>query len=198
VKIEPLAVPGAWLCAPVVHADDRGLFTEWFRPDLLAQATGIEFVVAQGNLSVSQRGVVRGIHFTTVPPGQMKFVQCVAGAVLDVIVDVRAGSPTFGTWDAVPLNPQDRRAVFVEGGLGHAFCALEDQSSVVYLTSSRYDPETERTVLATDPAIGIDWPSEVGPPQLSPRDAVAPTLAEADASGLLPRWVKGSEPAAGR
>ena len=126
MEIRELAVAGAFSITPRLHRDDRGTFLESFRQDALAGVLGRDFPVAQANCSVSRRGVVRGVHYADVPPGQAKYVTCTRGAVLDVVVDLRVGSPTFGTWDAVRLDDVDRRAVFVGEGLGHAFCALED------------------------------------------------------------------------
>ena len=137
------------------------------------------------NCSVSARGVLRGIHFADVPPGQGKYVTCVRGAVLDVAVDIRVGSPTFGRWDSVLLDERDRRGIYLAEGLGHAFLSLEDGSTVVYLCSTGYNPSAEHEVHPLDPAIGIDWPTDVVP-LLSPKDAAAPTLADAAALGLLP------------
>ncbi|WBC14314.1 dTDP-4-dehydrorhamnose 3,5-epimerase [Micromonospora sp. WMMA1998] len=184
MKVRPLGIEGAWEITPRQHGDSRGLFLEWYRFDHLADAVGHPLRLAQGNLSVSARGVVRGIHFADVPPGQAKYVTCVRGAVLDVIVDVRVGSPTFGRWEAVRLDDVDRRAVYLGEGLGHGFCALTDDATLSYLCSTTYNPTAEHAVHPLDPELAIDWP--VGSPTLSPRDAAAPTLAQARAAGLLP------------
>jgi dTDP-4-dehydrorhamnose 3,5-epimerase len=188
VKIEPLGVPGSWACTPTVHRDDRGAFLEWFRGDALAAAVGRRFDVVQANHSVSKRGVVRGVHFADVPPGQAKFVYCPVGSVLDVVVDLREGSPTFGAVDSVLLDDVDRRAVFIAEGLGHAFCALTDDSSVSYLVSSPYDPAAEHTVSPVDPDLGLQWPADVGAIATSDRDLAAPTVAEAGELGILPSY----------
>jgi dTDP-4-dehydrorhamnose 3,5-epimerase len=188
VKIEPLAVPGAWLCTPRVHGDDRGMFLEWYRGDLLAAATGRRFDIVQANHSRSKRGVVRGIHFADVPPGQAKFVYCPAGSVLDVIVDLRVGSPTFGKVDSVVLDDVDRRAVFIAEGLGHGFCALQDDTALTYLVSSVYQPEIERTVCPVDPDLSLPWPDDITELLLSDKDRDAPTLAAAVAAGELPSY----------
>ena len=110
--MEPISIGGAWTFTPALHRDDRGYFLEWFRAAELSESLGYRPEVAQANCSVSRRGVVRGIHFASVPPGQAKYVTCVSGAVLDVIVDVRVGSPTYGRWEAVRLDDTSRRAVF--------------------------------------------------------------------------------------
>jgi dTDP-4-dehydrorhamnose 3,5-epimerase len=186
VKIRPLAIEGAFEVTPVRHGDARGTFLEWYRFDVLAAAVGHPLDLAQANLSTSARDVVRGIHFADVPPGQAKYVTCVSGAVLDVIVDIRVGSPTFGSWEAVRLDDEDRRAVYLAEGLGHAFCALTEGATVTYLCSSTYRPGHEHGIHPLDADLGIAWP--VGVPLLSTKDAAAPTLAEAQATGLLPRY----------
>lgn len=186
-----LAIEGAWVSTPDLHTDERGTFLEVFRNDELAEALGHRFDLAQVNCSVSAAGVVRGIHFTATPPGQAKYVTCTRGAVLDVVVDVRVGSPTFGRWEAVLLDDADRRAVYLSEGLGHGFCSLEDDSTVVYLCSSTYAPDIEREVNAFDPQVGIAWPTTArdGSPLThvrSPKDHAAPSLASARDAGLLP------------
>lgn len=177
MKIRPLGIDGAWEVVPQQHADQRGRFLEWFRADRLAELTGHRFRTAQANLSVSARGVVRGIHYADVPPGQAKFVTCVRGAVLDVVVDLRRGSPGFGRWETLRLDDVDRRAVYLAEGLGHGLCALTDDATLAYLCSTVYDPVVEHTVHPLDPELAIDWP--VADPVLSARDAAAPALADA-------------------
>ncbi len=184
MDIVPLSIEGAWEITPKLHGDPRGLFTEWYRFDRLAEAVGHPLDLAQGNLSVSAKDVVRGIHFADVPPGQAKYVTCTRGAVADVIVDIRVGSPTFGQWEIVQLDEESRRAVYLAEGLGHGFCALTDDATLTYLCSALYNPTGEHGIHPLDPDLGIAWPAEA--PQLSDRDAAAPTLAEAEASGLLP------------
>lgn len=186
MRIEPLAIEGAWEITPQLHGDPRGLFTEWYRFDKLAAEVGHPLRLAQGNLSVSSRGVVRGIHFADVPPGQAKYVTCVRGAVLDVIVDLRVGSPTFGRWQGVRLDEEQRKAVYISEGLGHGFCALTDDATLSYLCSETFNPTGEHGVHPLDPDLGIEWPADV--PQLSAKDTAAPSLSEAVASGLLPDY----------
>ncbi|MEU8372563.1 dTDP-4-dehydrorhamnose 3,5-epimerase [Micromonospora sp. NPDC048894] len=186
MKIRPLSIEGAWEVTPQQHGDPRGLFMEWYRFDQLAEAVGHPLRLAQANLSISGRGVVRGIHFADVPPGQAKYVTCVRGAVLDVVVDLRTGSPTFGRWEGVRLDDTDRRAVYLAEGLGHGFCALSDDATLTYLCSTTYNPTGEHAVHPLDPELGIEWPAEV--PQLSARDAAAPTLAQVRAAGPLPDY----------
>jgi dTDP-4-dehydrorhamnose 3,5-epimerase len=185
--MERLSISGAYLFSPVIHADERGAFLEWFRADAVLAATGRTLDLAQANCSVSRRGVLRGVHFADVPPSQAKYVTCVAGAVLDVIVDIRVGSPTFGEWVAVELDDRTRRAVFIAEGLGHAFMALSEQATVVYLCSEPYAPGREHGVHPLDPELAIGWPADVEP-VLSAKDADAPSLAQARERGLLPRY----------
>lgn len=182
-----LAVPGAWEITPAVHADSRGLFFEWFTDRGFTAFAGHHFDVRQANCSVSAAGVLRGLHFAQLPPSQAKYVTCVSGSVFDVVVDTRVGSPTFGRWDSVLLDGRDRRSIYLSEGLAHGFLALQDDSTVMYLCSAEYAPGREHTICATDPDLGIDWPSD-RPLVLSERDAAAPTLAEVQASGLLPSW----------
>lgn len=191
VETRELTIPDAWVLTPRQFDDDRGTFLEFYRAEVLAGAVGHPLRLAQGNCSVSQRGVVRGIHFATVPPSQAKYVSCLAGAILDVVIDIRVGSPTFGQWEAVRLDDVDRRSVYVSEGLGHAFMALEDDTMISYLCTATYNPGREHGVHPLDPALGIDWPTtgrDGSPlaPLLSAKDTEAPTLAEAREQGLLP------------
>jgi len=185
--VNPLGIEGAWVFTPQVHSDDRGSFAEAFRGAEFAADLGYRLDVAQVNCSVSRRGVIRGIHYADVPPGQAKYVTCVAGAILDVVVDLRAGSPSFGKWEAVQLDAGTRQAVFLAEGLGHAFMALTDDATALYLCSTPYAPGREHGVDPRDPAIGIAWPLD-SEPVLSEKDAAAPTLDEALRAGLLPSY----------
>jgi dTDP-4-dehydrorhamnose 3,5-epimerase len=187
VKVRELAVPDSFEVTPAQHGDDRGVFLEWFSRSRFEEETGHRLPLAQANCSVSARGVVRGIHFADVPPGQAKYVSCAAGAVLDVVVDLRTGSPTFGSWDAVRLDDADRKAVYIAEGLGHAFMALSDRATLVYLCSEQYNPGREHGLHPLDPDVGIIWP-DAGDVLLSPKDADAPTLQEAERAGLLPAF----------
>ena len=186
MKIRPLTIEGAYEVTPVQYRDPLGTFLEWYRFDALAAAVGHPLDLAQANISTSVRGAVRGVHFADVPPGQAKYVTCVSGAVLDVVVDIRVGSPTYGAWEAVPLDDEDRRAVYLAEGLGHAFCALTEGATVAYLCSSTYRPGHEHGINPLDPELDIAWPA--GDPLLSTKDAAAPSLAEARAAGLLPQY----------
>jgi dTDP-4-dehydrorhamnose 3,5-epimerase len=189
MEVRQLAVPGAWEFTPRQYPDDRGIFLEWFRADIVSRTIGHSFEIAQSNQSVSRRGTVRGIHYAEVPPSQAKYVYCATGAVLDVIVDIRAGSPTFSVVDTVRLDDVDRRAVYVSEGLGHAFMALTDDATVTYLCSTSYAPNREHGVNPLDPALNIPWPKDVKP-LLSEKDLEAPFLAEAAEEGLLPTYAE--------
>lgn len=191
MNVRELDVAGAWEITPRLHPDSRGLFFEWLTDRGFTAFTGHHLDVRQANCSVSAAGVLRGLHFAQLPPSQAKYVTCVHGSVFDVVVDIRLGSPTFGRWDSVLLDASDRRSVYISEGLAHGFLALQDDSTVMYLCSSEYDPEREHTIRATDPALAIDWPMVDGlAPCLSERDAAAPTLDEVRASGLLPTWAQ--------
>jgi dTDP-4-dehydrorhamnose 3,5-epimerase len=188
--VDSLSIEGAWSYTPRQFPDDRGTFMEAFRGEELAASLGYRLEVAQVNCSVSRRGVIRGVHFADVPPGQAKYVSCVRGAILDVVVDIRVGSPRFGAWEAVRLDDADRRSLFLAEGLGHAFMALTDDVTVLYLCSTGFAPGREHGVNPLDPALGIEWPvgELAGAPVLSEKDAAAPSLAQALESGLLPRY----------
>ncbi len=185
MQIRELAVPDSYVLDQVPHRDTRGRFTEWYRADVLADVVGHPLPLAQANHSVSARGVLRGVHFALVPPGQAKYVYCPAGRVLDVVVDVRVGSPTFGVHDAVLLDSEQPRAVYLSEGLGHAFVSLADGSSVTYLVSTGYSPGREFGIHPLDPALDLPWPTDVEF-ELSAKDQAAPTLEEARQQGLLP------------
>jgi dTDP-4-dehydrorhamnose 3,5-epimerase len=179
-----LTVPGAWEITPTTYGDPRGVFLEYFRGGEFRDAVGHDLDLRQANCSVSAAGVLRGVHYADVPPGQAKYVTCARGAVWDVAVDLRLGSPTFGTWDAVLLDDVDRRAIYLSEGLGHAFLSLEDDSTVLYLCSTPYEPGREHGLHPFDADLNIIWPTTARDgsplePQLSDKDAAAPTLAQA-------------------
>ncbi len=183
-----LAVPGAWEITPLVHRDNRGDTFEWFTERTFAAMTGHRFDMRQVNCSVSKAGVLRGLHFAEVGPGQAKYVTCVKGSLFDVVVDVRVGSPTFGRWDAVVLDDVNRRSMYLSEGLAHGFLALQDDATIMYLCSAPYTPHREHAIAPGDPDIGIAWPVPIERCILSERDAAAPSLAEVRAAGVLPTW----------
>jgi dTDP-4-dehydrorhamnose 3,5-epimerase len=187
MEFRPLAIEGAIEVTPRQFPDDRGVFLESFRGDHLAEHIGHRLDVVQTNVSVSSRGTVRGVHFADVPPSQAKYITALSGSLIDFIVDLRVGSPTFGQWDSVLLDTRDRRAVYLAEGLGHAFVALEDGTTAMYLCSAAYNPQREHGIHPLDAEIGLTFPDGIEP-LLSPKDAAAPTLAEALEQGLLPSY----------
>lgn len=197
MTIEPLGIEGAFVVTPRQFPDGRGVFLESFRGDLLAEQLGHRPDIVQTNISVSSRGTVRGVHFADLPPGQGKYITAVAGSLLDFIVDLRVGSPTFGQVETVLLDAVDRRAVYLTEGLGHAFCALEDDTTAMYLCTAAYNPTGEHGIHPLDPELGLDIPRDVTA-NVSPKDQAAPTLAEALDSGLLPTYAAWQDLVAGR
>jgi dTDP-4-dehydrorhamnose 3,5-epimerase len=179
-----LSVPGVLVFTPRQHPDRRGVFMEWFRHEPVEATRGEPLPVRQANLSTSAAGVLRGIHAADNPPGQAKYVTVVRGAVIDYVVDLRPDSPTFGRWDSVRLDDVDHRALYIPEGVGHAFVALEDNSTVCYLASEVYAPDREFVVHPLDPAIGLELPEGLEV-IVSERDGNAPTLAELIGAGRL-------------
>ena len=181
MRIRELAIPGAWEFTPALHGDERGIFAETFKASEFEKATGRTLDLLQVNTSTSAAGVLRGIHYTETPPGQAKYVTCVRGAFVDVVVDLRRDSPTYGRWDSVVIDDVMRRSVFLSEGLGHALLSLADDSMVTYLCSLEYAPEFDRDLDAFDPDLGIEWPTvgSDGRPLTfvrSAKDAAAPRL----------------------
>ncbi|HVE64144.1 MAG TPA: dTDP-4-dehydrorhamnose 3,5-epimerase family protein [Mycobacteriales bacterium] len=186
MDVTELSIPGAWVFTPRQHPDERGLFLEWFKAEVVEKAIGHPPQVVQANHSISRKDVLRGVHYAQHPPSQAKYVYCTRGAFLDVVVDIRVGSPTFGRHEAVRIDDVDRRGVYLAQGLGHAILALEDDSAVTYLVSTPFTPANEHGVHPLDPALGIAWGAAA--PLLSPKDEAAPSLADAAAQGLLPSY----------
>ena len=177
MTVNHLDIPGAWVYTPRQFLDDRGIFFEWFQDSTFLEASGHSFTLAQANCSISSKGTLRGIHFADVPPGQRKYVTCITGSALDVLVDLRIGSPTFGQWRKVQLDTIDRRVISIPNGVGHAFIALEDNTTIVYLCDQRYNPEGEHEIYPLDTEIGIEWTLGIEP-LLSPKDEAAPRFNE--------------------
>jgi dTDP-4-dehydrorhamnose 3,5-epimerase len=187
VSAVPVSLPGLVVIEPAVHGDERGFFTETYRQGLHAE-WGIpeadRFV--QDNHSRSSRGVVRGMHFQ-VGAGVAKLVRCARGKIVDVAVDLRRGSPTYGQWEAVELDDVQMRQLYVPVGFAHGFCALSDVADVLYKQTAYYDPQVERGIAFDDPDVGIVWPLPREELLVSPRDAAAPLLREI-ADELPFRW----------
>lgn len=191
MDIQPLSISGAWRITPQQFPDERGVFLEAFQQPAFHEAIGRSLEIAQVNTSISKVGTIRGIHYADIPPSQAKYVFCTQGAILDVVVDIRTDSPTFGQWDAVVLDDIDRRAVFISEGLGHAFMALDENSVATYLCSTTYSPTREHGINPLCRTIGIEWPTEDrnGNPItqiISEKDRNAPGLNTSKEQGLLP------------
>ncbi|WP_432117698.1 dTDP-4-dehydrorhamnose 3,5-epimerase family protein [Streptomyces sp. bgisy032] len=188
MEAKELGVTGAFVFTPEVFGDERGLFVSPFQGEAFARSTGRPlFPVSQLSCSRSREGVARGVHFTRTPPGTAKYVYCAGGRALDIVVDLREGSPTFGRSDTVVLDPVDCRAVYFPVGVGHAFVALEDDTVMAYTLSGGYVPENELALSLFDPELALPVPEGVRP-VVSARDREAPTLAEVRAAGLLPGY----------
>ena len=164
------------LIAPRVFGDDRGFFSETYRRSRFAEL-GIPEEMVQDNHSRSARGIVRGMHFQ-IGDGAAKLVRCGRGAIFDVVVDLRRGSPTYAQWEGFELTDENMHVVYCPIGFAHGFCVLSDVADVIYKQSNYYAGETERGISYRDPEVGIEWPLPVGELQPSERDATAPTLSE--------------------
>jgi len=173
--VTPTALPGVLLLEPALHRDDRGFFMETYRADEFRDA-GIAVGFVQDNHSRSRRGVLRGLHYQE-PNPQGKLVRCPRGALFDVAVDIRVGSPHFGKWFGVELSEDNRLMLWVPPGFAHGFCALTDEADLVYKCTALYDASADRSLAWNDPAIGIEWP--LAEPVVSAKDAAAPRLGEA-------------------
>jgi dTDP-4-dehydrorhamnose 3,5-epimerase len=188
VQIRELTIADAFEVTPIVRRDHRGDFLEWYRHDVLEEHVGHSLDLRQANTSVSKQGVLRGIHYADIPRGQAKYVTAVHGAVLDFVVDIRVGSPTFGEWDSVLLDNIEHKAVYLAEGLGHAFLALTPDATVSYLVSDTYNPQHERGVNPLDSYIGLDLPAEFDAALLADKDRDASGLEAARDAGVLPTW----------
>ncbi|MDX3643154.1 dTDP-4-dehydrorhamnose 3,5-epimerase family protein [Streptomyces sp. MB09-02B] len=188
MEYRALKVHGAFEFFPRAFPDERGRFTAPFQEPAFTEAVGHRFPeVRQVNCSTSRRDVLRGVHFTRTPPGTTKYVYCAHGRALDIVVDLRVGSPTFMAWDAVPLDADAPTAVYFPLGVGHAFLARADHTVMSYLLSDTYVADHEHAVSALDPALGLPLGDE-SDLIVSARDREAPTVARARSLGLLPRY----------
>ena len=179
MDLTPLGIQGAWLAESKAWPDSRGHLREWFKQKDVLLQTGIDFKVQQANISLSRKGVIRGIHYSTALEGQSKWVTCVSGVILDVIVDLRPSSQTFGRYVSVELRAQEGRSVLIEGGLGHGFISMEDNSVVAYLLSSEFNPKYELGIHPFDQDLEINWQIERlegSQVTISDKDLSAPTL----------------------
>ena len=179
MRVTPTAIPGVLVIEPRVFGDERGFFFESFNQRAFDAAVGAPIAFVQDNHSRSSRGVLRGLHFQLEPHAQGKLVRVVQGAVFDVAVDIRRGSPTYGQWVGVELSATNRQQLWLPPGMAHGFLVLSEHADFLYKTTAYYAPEAERCIAWNDPAIGIAWPDVGSAPQLSARDAAAPGLAGA-------------------
>ena len=189
MELTPLGIEGAWLAESPVWSDDRGFFREWFKREEILSKTGIDFSAQQANISVSNKGVIRGLHYSLAPQGQAKWVTCVRGSIIDVIVDIRPNSPTFKKIAYVSLNEEDGKSILIGSGLGHGFIAVVETNVISYLLSSPYSPELEHAINLMDPDLKINWHSELimGTDLImSERDLLSPTLQEQKTRNYLP------------
>lgn len=177
MTLETLKIEGCLTTTPRIFSDSRGDFFEWFQESTFQNATGQKFDLVQANCSISKKGVIRGIHSAKVPPGQAKYVTCFSGSVLDVMVDLRKGSPTFGAWESIEINSREPRVVYLPNGIGHAFMALEDNSIFAYLCDQKYNPENEFAINPFDETLNIDWPKTIEK-IVSEKDATALSFEE--------------------
>lgn len=177
MTVEHLDILGSWVYTPKVFSDERGHFFEWFQDSTFREAAGNDFNLAQANCSVSAMGTLRGIHFADVPPGQRKYVTCITGEIMDVVVDLRKSSPTFGKWRSAILNAKNHKVMAIPNGVGHAFLSLEEDTTVVYLCDKRYNPSGEFEINPLDTFLGIEWPNQVSL-NMSAKDRNAPNFLE--------------------
>lgn len=178
MELIPTAIAGVAVLEPKVFGDDRGFFFESWNANSFA-ALGLDLQFVQDNHSRSSRGVLRGLHYQK-PNPQGKLVRVTAGAVFDVVVDIRRHSPTFGQWVGFELSAANKRMLWVEPGLAHGFLCLQDGTDFLYKCTAFYEPQNEHSLLWNDPAIGIEWPLDDIDPQLSAKDRVGKPLAEAE------------------
>jgi dTDP-4-dehydrorhamnose 3,5-epimerase len=192
MSFTPLKIEGSWVFTPKKFPDDRGSFHEVFKLPFLSDTLGFVFEVKQVNQSVSKAGVIRGIHWADVPPGQAKYVFCSKGSIWDVVIDIRVGSPTFGQFDGEVISADNGKCVLIQEGLGHVFLSLEDDTVVNYLCSEPFSPTTEHGINPLDADLAIPFGSKISASsfQVSPKDEEAPTLRQAQAANLLPAYKK--------
>ena len=190
MKLIPLKIEGAWLAESPVWSDERGTFREWFKREEVLSMTGIDFSVQQANISVSQSGVIRGIHYSLAPTGQAKWITCVSGAIRDVIVDLRTDSITYQKHISIDLHEQDGQSLLIGPGLGHAFLTLSPKTTVSYIVNSSYNAASEYEVNVFDSDLEINWfESDESPKNviMSEKDKIAPTLSTQRSLGNLPK-----------
>ena len=188
MSLQELSIAGAYVATHRVFPDERGLFREWFKAEEIASIDKV-FSVQQANYSKSNQWVIRGIHYSLAPQGQVKVVTCASGEIVDVLVDLRIESPSFMKIEYVELSEDSGKVVYIPSGVGHGFIVASETAAVVYLTSSGYAPEYEKAICPTDKELGIRWPLPVGEVGIiSKADTEAPSLAQAREFGALPSF----------
>ena len=180
MKFQKTEISDVVIVEPVVYEDERGYFVETFRKDMFEEILGFEVSFCQDNESKSERGVLRGLHYQLPPAAQSKLVRVIQGRVLDIAVDIRKGSPTFGKYVAIELSGENKRQLFIPRGFAHAFAVLEDETIFAYKVDNYYSSEHERGIAFDDPQIGIKWPFTYSSLKLSSKDRRQPKLLEAD------------------
>jgi len=180
MKITPLAIPEVLLITPARHGDERGWFSETFRQSALEEAGFTRPFVQDNHVRSTTRGIQRGLHYQKPPHAQDKLLRCVVGAIFDVAVDIRKGSPTYGQWVGAELSAENRQQLLVPQGFAHGYCTLTDDCEVLYKCTDYYAPPAEGAVRWSDPAIGIDWTIPNAQIGANARDEAAPLLAEID------------------
>jgi dTDP-4-dehydrorhamnose 3,5-epimerase len=184
MEFKELPIAGAWLVQSPIHRDARGSFREWFRSDEFKMRTGLDFNVIQSNISISNQGVIRGIHYSLAKQGQAKWITCASGAIWDVVVDIRPSSPTFKHHVGIDLSGDSGDMLCISEGLGHGFVSLRDQTVVSYLLTSPYSPDEEFGIDPFDQDLAISWP--LNNHSLSSQDKDSPSLIDQLIKGLLP------------
>jgi dTDP-4-dehydrorhamnose 3,5-epimerase len=190
MSFTPLKIEGSWVFEPTKFDDERGSFHEVFKLSQISDVLGRNFQVKQANHSISKAGVIRGIHWADVPPGQAKYVSCFQGKIWDVVVDIRVGSHTFGQWDAVELSADNGKSMLISEGVAHVFLSLEDNSVVSYLCSEPFSPTSEHGINPFDPDLSIPFDSHWNESAfvISDKDSKAPSLKQAQDMTILPEF----------
>ncbi|MFD2203524.1 dTDP-4-dehydrorhamnose 3,5-epimerase [Shivajiella indica] len=176
MKFTKTSIPGVIVCEPSVFGDERGYFAETFRKDKFEEFIGRKIDFCQDNESKSGFGVLRGLHYQLPPFAQSKLVRVIEGKVLDVVVDIRKGSPTFSKYESIELSGENKKMLYIPRGFAHGFVVLSDYAIFSYKVDNYYSQEHERGLLYNDPALGIDWQLPIEKLQLSQKDKVQPTL----------------------
>ena len=187
MKLSKSSIEGAWLIDPVRHGDERGWFQEWFKKSEIERQIGFSFEPVQLNISHSQQGVVRGIHYSIAAKGQAKLVTVMSGDIDDYAIDIRPGSPTFGKWERLRLSSRIGNSVLLGTNLAHAFQCVSAEATVCYAVSAEFNPDAEKAINPMCSTLNVEWNMD-SPISLSPKDETAPSLDQQESFGLLPRW----------